>query len=145
VITIAPPTEAQRTIARAWLRKAFVRARSQVRFGDVSLVGPGARAASRAAAETIDAISLMLVACLDDVPGEPVGFVAWSPATDVLPVSLHWVFVLGPDRPHGTRRLGIGTQLLREAVGDDPFRTTSSTPAGEALVAAYRRQIARAA
>lgn len=146
MITISPPTEPQRLVVRAWLRKQMTGGGAHVRFGDVSVRGAAAREAARACEEAVFNRSELLVACLDAVPGEPVGFVAWSPAHDDHPIAtVHYVYVLGPDAPHGTRRLGIGLQLLRAAAPEGEVRTTASTPAGEALMAAFRRQKVRAA
>lgn len=145
MITIAPPTEPQRLVVRAWLRKQLTGSGAHVRFGEVSVRGLAAREAARACEESVYDRHL-LVACLDAVPGEPVGFVSFSPATDEHPlVTLHFVYVLGPDKPHGTRRLGIGLELLRAAAPNGDAGATTSTPAGEALMAALRRQNTRAA
>ena len=151
MITISPPTEPQRLVVRAWLRKQMTGGGAHVRFGDVSVRGAAAREAARACEEAVFNRSELLVACLDAVPGEPVGFVAWSPASDDRSATLHYVYVIGPDpeqdKRRSIRRLGIGLRLLRAAVGDgsEAVRTAASTPAGEALLAAFRRQSTRAA
>lgn len=73
------------------------------------------------------------------VPGEAIGFIAWSDTDDGRLV--HMVYVLGPDKPEGARRLGVGTALLEAAVGDsERWSADSATPDGEALLDAYRRK-----
>lgn len=144
MITIVEPTTAQRITIRSWWVRAIVgrQPREREPFGAAHVAGHVALVSARELVERLEAECEVRVAELEAVPGEALGFVAWEPASARHPISVHMVYVLGPDQPHGGRRLGYGSALLRHAVGSEPYRACCWTPAGTALMRAMERKAA---
>lgn len=108
------------------------------------------RAAWRLMVERLVDVALpsasVLVADLASVPGEPVGWIAWD-STELEHLRLRMVSVLGAPNGGGglgMRRKGVATALLDAAIGSSPFRATFTTPAGDALLGAWRARRAAA-
>lgn len=77
---------------------------------------------------TVMAESEVHVVVLESVPREPLGWVCFTPATNV-PGDLHYVYVVEP-----ARRKGLGTKLLSHATAFGAERPTHMTASGRALV-----------
>lgn len=145
MITISTPTPEQaEAVRKHWLR---ILVPSRVKIDDpvVPFGVHGNRCARwavfRAARALVDSLMTheVRVACLDAVPGEVVGFVAWHERDGVREV--HALYVLGPDKPEGARRMGIGTQLLEHALdGAEVWSASLRTKDGDAFLRAFRAE-----
>lgn len=141
MIRIVAPTPEQLETVRTWWVRSLVGRQpgERVPLGRCLVAGHLALLAARQLVERLLEECMVAVGELEAVPGEALGFVAWTPAEGVRPLSVHMVYVLGPDQPEGARRLGYGTALLRHAVGDaGHYRSTCETHEGKALLGAFR-------